>query len=212
MTTTTYNKMDEVILVVPRLELFGYEKHTFQGAESRIGVVAELNMAIDKNYTSMRRGDAEENFNFKQPIPYALIRRGDSIFVYERLSGGGETRLHGKLSLGVGGHMNPMSDKMDEPFEIVLVDNLKRELEEEIEIIADSSTTRIVGFINDETNAVGRVHIGILAVIDLPDLSEVNVRETEQLRGHWMTLEELKQEETYSRLENWSKIAVDTLK
>jgi predicted NUDIX family phosphoesterase len=211
MTTATYNKMDEIILVVPRLELFNYEKHTFQGAESRKPQVHHLNTVLNQHYTSMRRGDAEEDFNFKQPIPYALIRRGDSIFVYERLSGGGETRLHGKLSLGVGGHMNPLSEEMDDAFEDVLEENLKRELEEEIEIVADSSTTKIVGFINDETNAVGRVHIGVLAVIDLPDLSEVTVRETEQLRGRWMTLEELKQEDVYSRLENWSKIAVDSL-
>ena len=26
--------------------------------------------------------------------------------MYERLSGGGETRLHGQSSIGVGGHMN----------------------------------------------------------------------------------------------------------
>lgn len=211
MTTATYNKMDEVILVVPRLDLFDYEKHTFQGVKSDEETVEMLTDAVNENYKSMRRGDAEEDFNFKQPIPYALMRRGDSLFVYERLSGGGEKRLHGKLSLGLGGHMNPLSEDMDEPFNEVLDINLQRELEEEVEIIADSSETKIVGFINDETNAVGRVHIGVLAVIDLPDLSEVTVRETEQLRGSWMTIEELKKEDIYSRLENWSQIAVDSL-
>lgn len=36
----------------------------------------------------MRRGDAEENPDFKQPIPYVVIKREDEVYVYERLQGG----------------------------------------------------------------------------------------------------------------------------
>ena len=43
----------------------------------------------------------------KQLISYCLLEneKGE-ILVYERLSGGGEERLHGQSSIGVGGHMN----------------------------------------------------------------------------------------------------------
>lgn len=209
------NKMDEIIIVVPRKALFENENLAFQGTESNPEIVARLTSNIAQNFGIMRRGDAEENTNFKQPIPYAVIRRGNELFVYERLKGGGETKLHGKLSLGAGGHMNYDSGMRD--FTKVVKVNLERELEEELNIFSAygdsviSLNPKTIGFINDDTNEVGKVHIALLTIIDLPIEAEVTVRETEQLEGSWITLEELQKEEVYSRLENWSQIVVQTL-
>lgn len=213
------SKYDEIIIVVPRKELFEDELFTFQGTESRQKYVTWLMNNINNHYTTMRRGsrdekdvpvsqNAELNFDYKQPIPYIVIRRGNQFFVTERLKGGGEARLHGKLSMGAGGHMNPLDKRY--PFSKLLEVNTQRELEEELEITGEIKI-KPIGLINDDSDEVGRVHIGILGIIDLKESDEVRVRETDQLAGYWMTLEDLRKEDIYNRLENWSKIVVDIM-
>lgn len=204
-------KMDEMILVVPRDILFENEKLTFQGTLSEPELVDKIGSNLERNFSSIRRGEAEEDPTLKQPIPYAVIRRGDKLFGYTRLEGGGEVRLHGKISLGVGGHMND-NPNLDS-FKGLLLENLEREINEEINIKTESDyELNIVGFINDDSDEVGRVHLCILIVIDVDNEAEVTVRETNQLEGKWFTIDELLSDEVYSRLENWSQITVDTLK
>lgn len=202
-------KMDEIILVVPREKLFASETLHFHGVEQEKQKVEVLAANIAAHYSTMRRGDAEENAAYKQPIPYCVIRRGSDIYMYRRLGGGGEARLFDKLSIGAGGHMN------DNPalptFEAVLQDNLSRELEEELEIKSSSRTFTTVGFINDDENEVGKVHIGLLVILDIAADGEVNVRETDQLEGQWVTLEQLREETIYSKLESWSQIVTNVL-
>lgn len=201
--------MDEIILVVPREKLFASETLHFHGVEQEEQKVAVLSANIADNYSTMRRGDAEENADYKQPIPYCVIRRGSDIYMYKRLGGGGETRLFDKLSIGAGGHMN---DNPELPsFKAVLQDNLSRELEEELEIIASARTFTTIGFINDDENEVGKVHIGLLVILDIDAEGEVNVRETDQLEGQWVSVEQLREEPNYSKLESWSQIVTKVL-
>jgi predicted NUDIX family phosphoesterase len=203
------NKMDEIILVASRNDVFNNEQLTFQGVEMNQDKVNKIMHSISTSYKTMRRGDAEENPDYKQPIPYCVIRKGNSLYVYERLKGGGESRLHNRLSLGAGGHMNETTHST---FEETLQDNLLRELEEELDIQAEEREFSTIGLINDDENDVGKVHIGMLVALDVDNEATVEVRETEQLKGSWMLLNELMQPDTYERLEPWSKFVVDTLK
>ncbi|MGW6084920.1 hypothetical protein ACWF1R_20740, partial [Bacillus subtilis] len=66
-------KMDEMILVAPRDDVFKKESLTFQGVYSEDRRVAEIMAQIEAAYREMRRGDAEEDPRFKQPIPYVVI-------------------------------------------------------------------------------------------------------------------------------------------
>jgi hypothetical protein len=63
---------------------------------------------------------------------------------------------------------------------------------------------RFVGLINDDSGDVQRVHLGLLAVVDIPQEWEVSVRETERLEGSWTTEEALADEGVARRLEEWS--------
>lgn len=206
-------KMDEMILVTKREALFNKEKLFFDGVMSistHKHSVEKIIKNLEDNIEVMRRGDAEENPLYKQPIPYAVIKRGNEVFVYERLEGAGETRLHSKLSLGVGGHMNAIENA--ETFNDVLMENLNRELKEELKITSPTKPElRIIGLINDDSDEVGRVHLGILAIIEVSEDTTVEVRETEQLRGNFFPIEKLKLKQFYDRLENWSKIVIDIL-
>jgi predicted NUDIX family phosphoesterase len=200
--------MDEIIIVAPRTEVFDNEKLAFQGVETDKYNVKQITENISRTYSIMRRGDAEENPNYKQPIPYCAIKRGNQVFSYKRLTGGGEVRLHNQISLGVGGHLNNV-EGLD--FYGVLADGLQRELEEELFINKDKLILNTVGLINDDENEVGKVHIGMLVIGELPEDEEVSVRETDQLLGEWINIEDLRKSEIYDNLETWSQFVVDVL-
>lgn len=212
-------KWEEEILVASREKVFENEELTFQGTLTDEEQVSRIMSNVAENFSVMRRGattdttprenNAEINTEFKQPIPYAMITRGNEVYVYERLSQGGESRLHNKLSIGVGGHMNLISE--DLTWKETLMENLRRELDEELYITSDNKDIEYLGLINDDEDEVGVVHLGILAKIEVDSDAVVEVKEVDQLKGQWMTIDELKSEEVFNRLESWSKIAVENL-
>ncbi|WPF77342.1 hypothetical protein [Bacillus velezensis] len=204
------NKMDEIILAAPRSDVFQNEMLTFQGVNSEDERIVKIMAQIEAHFFEIRRGDAEEDPRFKQPIPYVVIRRDDEVFVYERLAGGGESRLHNKLSLGFGGHMNPMEGAAS--FSEVLKQNTDRELAEELYIREEDKQNIVtLGLINDDENDVGKVHIGILSALQLASAAQVEVIEKDQIAGRSMKLSELKEENVYQRLEAWSQFVADIL-
>src|SRR5690606_28979398 len=191
-----------------RSKLFENESLAFQGVSNDVNLLNKIIDNIDNSFSIMRRGDAEEDFNYKQPIPYAVLKRGNDVFIYERLTGGGEKRLHNQLSLGVGGHMNGVENYS---FNDLLYENLNRELDEELYISNKKFDINIIGLINDDENEVGRVHIGLLAIIELSDDVDVRVREVNQLKGGWIQIKDLINDDIYNDLETWSQFVADLL-
>lgn len=163
--------------------------------------VPELLEIIRNEHEYMPRAEAEVQPAFKQIIPYVILRQGDKIFVTRRLNKGGEARLHGKISIGVGGHINPVDEQGD-----MLMKGLWREIHEEVELHSHGELCSC-GFINDDSNSVGSVHLG--ACFTLETEGEVSVKETEKLEGLWMTLPELKA--NYDYMETWTQIALEVL-
>ena len=51
------------------------------------------------------REKAENDRRYRQIIPYVVLRYGDDLFSYVRISGS-EARLEGKVSVGIGGHVS----------------------------------------------------------------------------------------------------------
>ena len=153
--------------------------------------------AITDRHFFLDRPTAEISPRYKQIIPYVLIRHDDSYFLLQRMPKQTEARLHHKLSLGIGGHINP--DTPD------LFDGLQKELEEEVEVVGDYELT-FVGILNDDTTDVGRVHLGAVYVLDAHE-GEVNVRETEKMSGRWVERAGLA--EHREAMESWSQIVYD---
>ncbi|MDU2098444.1 MAG: DNA mismatch repair protein MutT, partial [Staphylococcus sp.] len=125
------SKYDEQIIVVPRDILFEQESNAFNGFLTKNDPQGEAIFNTFSNYEVKRRGDMEEDPSYKQLISYCLLENEkNEILVYKRLSGGGESRLHGQSSIGVGGHMNDVigANSVNE----VLRVNAQRELEEEV--------------------------------------------------------------------------------
>jgi predicted NUDIX family phosphoesterase len=166
----------------------------------------EVLQSIIKNGQFLVRSEIEEDPSFKQIIPYAIISNNESFYLFRRRSGQTEKRLHNKFSLGVGGHMNPGGSM--EAKEQYLINELKRELFEEVRLQNGCLIEDIefIGFINDDTIPVGRVHIGLLYNIHVSK-REVYINETAKMTGGWMDKSDLA--EFYDGMETWTKIAFD---
>lgn len=155
----------------------------------------------------MDRDLAENSPQFKQIIAYAIFRHEGRILAYARTSKGGESRLHNKMSLGIGGHINPI-DGLTDSVSTYLA-GMEREIREEISF-SGSATQQLYAVINDDTNEVGSVHLGIVHLFEL-DTEDVAPNEKALAELGFHTLDELGGP-LYERLETWSAICVDALK
>lgn len=143
----------------------------------------------------------------KQLIPYVVLVSPDQkIFTMRRKATQAEARLHHKLSIGVGGHME-REDAHDERSAIMAA--LWRELKEEVcwEDEAQASL-RFIGLINDDSTEVGQVHLGLCFICEgAPET--ITTREVEKMEGWWAQREWL--ETQREAMESWSALAIELL-
>lgn len=198
----------EQVLVVPT-SLF-HDLGYIQGFTSEIDQY--LDELFSPEHTSYRpRGEMEDDPSFKQLIPYCIFRHTDdageqSVFVYTRGKGQGESRLHAKRSAGVGGHIS--ADDADlgndiHPYE----EGMRRELEEEV-VIETKYRERCVGLINDDETEVGKVHLGVVHLLDV-EQPRVFPREAEIIEAGFQPVKRILDD--LSDFETWSSICLEAL-
>lgn len=193
--------MVEQVLVIPRDEVPGGAAfHGIRDADD--SMLADLRRAVRENGRFMDRPDAEEDPAHKQLIPYVVVRDGERIFLTERTTAGGDARLHGKASIGVGGHLNPV-DEGEDPLD----DGLRREWSEELETNWEPEF-ELIGLLNDDGNPVGAVHLGVVFTVNARG-RDVAVREHEKLTGRWATPDEVYA--AWDRMETWSQLVAEQL-
>jgi predicted NUDIX family phosphoesterase len=135
----------------------------------------------------------------KQLIPYLVLRDGPAYFLMRRTRAGGDARLHDRWSIGVGGHLNPGDAD--------LFGGLRREWREEL--VADFEPEFVpLALLNDDTTAVGAVHLGIVFVADAAG-RPVRVRETDKLEGTFRPASDVAA--VVDDLETWSRIVFEAL-
>ncbi len=193
--------MTERVLVLPRADVpGGCDFHGIRQVDRN--ALAALRASIAGRGRYLDRPAAEQAPGFKQLIPYVVVRDGERTFLMHRSDAGGDSRLHGKASIGVGGHLNPVDDSTD-----ALMDGLRREWAEELE--ADwEPEFELVGLLNDDTNPVGSVHLGVVFSVDAAGRA-LAVREHEKLIGTFVTADELAA--SWDRLETWSRLVAQGL-
>lgn len=193
----------EEVLVVPRSLLD--EIGAFEGIRTE-GMDAAVARLLDPaNHFFMDRAAAEEDPSHKQLIPYCIFRCGDRILHYTRGKAGGESRLHAKISVGVGGHVNPVDTGNGRTGPAAYHAAVTREIEEELDL-PEKHEHRIVALLNDETNPVGQVHLGIVHLVELNSdavssredaLTDLAFTQLDELNGAW-----------FDRFETWSQICI----
>lgn len=196
------NKLEENVLVVP--------KTMFNPDQSW----SEFTSTVNKHGFFLKREIAEINEDYLQIIPYVAINYTTTdkqfVFLYQRLKAGSEARLHDNYSIGIGGHIEESKDSRDynEPRMSSFFRGMLRELKEEVDMGSSPLTANSVKPIDnkfllyDNTNAVGRVHLGVLMTYSSDTLS-VMPRETNKLRGQMSELSKIK--DGSLPLENWTK-------
>jgi predicted NUDIX family phosphoesterase len=151
------------------------------------------------------RAVAEQNPTFRQVIPYVLVRHNGMYLTVTRHRTQGEPRLHDKMSIGIGGHIDPGdSEEAD-----ILDAGLRRELSEELATDDPPGWDDLpsLGLIVDDGDDVSRVHLGIVLRWDTAD--PVSVRETDKMHGEYLTPAAIGA--ARERLENWSRLVYDGL-
>lgn len=183
----------EKVLVVPS-NLVG----PFLGSRSFITdkIPEFIQMVID-NHIYVDRDYAEYAKEYKQIIPYAILRNGDKVFLTQRLKKQTEKRLHGMYSFGLGGHINPSEEEKEN----VILAGMQRELAEEVGL-SDISKCQCVGIINDCSTEVSNYHIGLAYIV--PAFTNIQVVENQKMTGSWANTEEISS--SFENLESWSKI------
>lgn len=195
--------MPENVLVVPRVRLWG------PGCRPPYGFVPgdaeEVLRAVDEAGIFVEREGAEKDPSLKQIIPYAVLEWRDRVFLMRRSCAGAEVRLRGKATIGVGGHVNP-GDRSDATpgagLRAAVERALERELAEEIDVGAPWEAS-VAGTINDESNPVGSVHLGIVYRLRL-ERPAARVRSSELAEGVFVPASSL--ESLEAALETWSLI------
>lgn len=197
----------EHVLVVPTAEF--HRLGHFQGVSRDIE--RYLQGLLRPEFISYRpRSEMENDPSFKQLIPYVIFRYRDAagevhLFQYTRGKGQGETRLHAKRSIGIGGHIS--SDDAttvgSQPYE----EGLRRELAEEV-AIDTAYQAACVGLINDDETEVGRVHLGVVHIYDV-ESPDVTPREDDICNTGFVPLSDLLAQR--DQFETWSKICLEAL-
>jgi len=186
---------DEHILVVKQNILFPQKAH--QGIRSD-NTDWYLN-AITTHGEFHPRSLMEENPRYKQIIPYIIAQHQNSLFLMQRKKTASEKRLPGKYSLGIGGHIKAqdLGDTKD------IFTWARREFEEEV---AYEGTINIapLGLINDDSNDVGRVHIGLVLLLTT-DTTNISVK-SELAHGALTHIDQCLDYVPY--MEPWSQIAL----
>lgn len=193
----------ELTLAVPTAELWqilDYQENAVIKAADKDIMARILSLGIFEH-----RNLLEDDPSYKQIIPYAVICCGDEAYLFRRTKKQTESRLHNLYSLGVGGHMNPCG----EPLGLTYIHHeLEREMREEVLLHDDCHITAMapIGFINDDTNEVGRVHLGVLYQINVSSKS-LEINEKDKMTGMWVKWQDLY--EYYPQMESWTQIYVD---
>lgn len=202
--------MTEQVWVIPEEDFLSYQETD----KKRI-------FSLIKNAFFLDRPTAEESPEYKQIIPYIVIKRKGKYLTYKRTKHGGEKRLHEKRSIGIGGHINPIDKEYAALNFDILKRGIERELNEELRFPSELYFTRNNSLsscylietcqfkkkiIYDNSNEVGKVHLGIPVFLSLSSFSEVFLKEKELSNLQWLTKKELLE---LDNLENWSKILLE---
>ncbi len=178
------------------------------------GLAFDVKRYLDKLFAQgvprfIPRSQAEVDPAYKQLIPYVLMACDGRYLSYVRGKRAGETRLINLRSIGIGGHINPADDMplFNADFYETYLAAVEREVAEEVSVDTNH-TDRIVALLNDESNEVGRVHLGIVHywILDAPKVSK---REQMITQMAFMTPNEL--QEVRDTMETWSQLCLDNL-
>lgn len=153
------------------------------------------------------RSWCEDKPSYRQVIPYCILHTKDLVYQYQRV-GGDEKRLNEKWSLGIGGHINMLDACSMVEGEEMVAAAVQREVSEEVNIEGDWEP-HYVGMLNLPKTDVGKVHFGLVFMVDVYDLNVTDATK-EHAHGHFLSIDEIA---FGARVyEDWSQACIPHLK
>ncbi len=192
-------KHDEEILVVKRSLLLPAGS-TWQGIKTT--GLQEFLTTVMQEKEFLPRSIMENDPLYKQVIPYLIFAHEDRFFLMQRQAQASEQRLKNKYSLGIGGHIVREDLSGSD-----IMGWARREFNEEIDY-SGSYTVTPLGILNDDSNAVGQVHVGYVLLLQ-GDSANIKIR-SELKSGTLLPLIDC--EAYYPQMETWSQHVFDALK
>lgn len=190
---------DEHILVVKREKLF-YNRPAWHGLSTENFDVIFYHISEHQEFHP--RSLMETDPTYKQIIPYLVFTHKGTFFLMQRQAHASEQRLKNKFSLGIGGHV-----RKEDLTATDIMGWAQREFNEEVHYDG-TYTVKPLGILNDDSNAVGQVHLGLVLLIE-GTTEKISVR-SELKSGSLYTLKEC--EGFYPQMEGWSQFVFDALK
>ena len=189
---------DEQILVVPREHIFT-NNEAWHGLKD-VDFDQYLQIINDKKQF-LPRSIMETDPMYKQIIPYLVYTHEGKYFLMQRKSDASEARLRNKLTLGIGGHI-----RQEDMTEGSLFAWALREFHEEVHY-SGNITVKPLGILNDDSNDVGKVHIGFVFLLQ-GDSADIAVK-SELKSGVMVSLDECVAQR--GCMETWSQFTLDFL-
>lgn len=122
--------------------------------------VAFSTESLPTAWSFAERAVLETDEAWLQLVPYAvLVSSSGNVWAYRRR--GGDARLDGRCSVGVGGHVDA-TDAVNDDLLATARRALVRELREELVLAPPIVPELPVAWINEQDSAVGRVHLGLV--------------------------------------------------
>jgi len=151
---------------------------------------------------------------FRQLIPYVVIKKDDEYLYYRRAIAGNEERLHGNISIGIGGHVDAEDIWWNSEGTVKLLETLfvsaLREIEEEIGIKVPKEELRIAGVIRANHNDVDKHHLAVVVVCDISDIVVGNLTFEDTMDEiKFGSLEEIMNSEVAK--ETWTTLTIQAL-
>lgn len=195
---------NEKVLAVSREDLFGCDDHRiFHGFLDDRLFHREIFRLIGGHGKYLPDGEIENNPHWKQIIPYVLFQYKDKFFLYRRLKG--EQRLVGKLSLGIGGHVE-LNGQSTETFDVkpAMIKEFFREVR--------YNPVRVMepifkGLINEENHPVSKSHIGLVFHVEGESDKVDILPDKDNEKIGFFTLPELQPK--CGEMEPWSQILLE---
>lgn len=172
--------------------------------------IFENNLLDFKSGRYVHRYCAEGNVSMQQIIPCVVICDEDNNYlITKRLAG--DERIKDKLSITIGGHMNPVDGYGNES----VYNCLLREVGEETNLLdiynevslLMQERIKTIAYIRDLKSATSD-HVGIVYCLKVSkDIkNKLKIKETDTLKAQWMTPDELG--DNYISFESWGQMII----